>query len=133
MLVVSGQVKFETTVESTQLPLRQLGDQECRIIEMVKGITKYAVTVTDPNTIKYHLQKALFLTQSGRPGPVWIDIPMNVQGSFIYPEQLIEFVPEQDGFLETLPSIDEAQLAKIYATLSQAKRPVIFAGAGVRV
>ncbi len=133
MLVVSGQVKFETTVESTQLPLRQLGDQECRIIEMVKGITKYAVTVTEPNTIKYHLQKALFLTQSGRPGPVWIDIPMNVQGSFIYPEQLTEFVPEQDGFLKALPSIDEAQLAKIYATLSRAKRPVIFAGAGVRV
>ena len=133
MLVVSGQVKFETTVESTQLPLRQLGDQECRIIEMVKGITKYAVTVTDPNTIKYHLQKALFLTKSGRPGPVWIDIPMNVQGSFIYPEQLTAFDPEQEGFFEALPSIDATQLAKIYATLTEAKRPVIFAGAGVRV
>lgn len=133
MLVVSGQVKFETTVESTQLPLRQLGDQECRIIEMVKGITKYAVTVTDPNSIKYHLQKALFLTNSGRPGPVWIDIPMNVQGSFIFPEQLTEFDPAQEGFLHELAAIDATLMAKIYTTLSQAKRPVIFAGAGVRV
>lgn len=133
MLVVSGQVKFETTVESTQLPLRQLGDQECRIIEMVKGITKYAVTVTAPQDIKYHLQKALFLTQTGRPGPVWIDIPMNVQGSFIHLEELREFDPEQEGLLAAKPQVNEAVLAQIYVKLSQAKRPVIFAGGGVRL
>lgn len=133
MLVVSGQVKFETTVESTQLPLRQLGDQECRIIEMVKGITKYAVTVTAPQDIKYHLQKALYLTQTGRPGPVWIDIPMNVQGSFIHLEELREFDPEQEGLLAEKPQVNEAVLTQIYEKLSQAKRPVIFAGAGVRL
>ncbi len=133
MLIVSGQVKFETTVDSTHLSLRQLGDQECRIIEMVKGITKYAVMVTEPRDIKYHLQKALFLTKTGRPGPVWLDIPMNVQGSMIDPEDLHAFDPEQEGLLAAVPSADAAMIAKIYATLHTAQRPVIFAGAGVRV
>ncbi len=133
MLVVSGQVKFETTVESTQLPLRQLGDQECRIIEMVKGITKYAVMVTDPLEIKYHLQKALFLTKHGRPGPVWLDIPMNVQGSMIDPDALKSFDPEKEGFLAQVPAVSSDQLRLIYDALSQAKRPVILAGAGVRL
>ncbi len=133
MMVVSGQVKFETTVESTHLPLRQLGDQECRIIDMVKGITKYAVTVTDPDAIKYHLQKALFLTNTGRPGPVWLDIPMDVQGSFIDPAALNNFDPAQDGLLAAYPKVDAASIADIYKRLRDAQRPVIFAGAGVRV
>ncbi|MCR9191803.1 MAG: thiamine pyrophosphate-binding protein [Gammaproteobacteria bacterium] len=133
MFVVSGQVKFETTVDSTDIPLRQLGDQECRIVEMVKGITKYAVMVTDPKDIKYHLQKALFLTQHGRPGPVWLDIPMNVQGSFIDPDTLRSFDPEKEALLESVPQIDSAQLSTIYEILRTAKRPVILAGAGVHV
>lgn len=132
MLVVSGQVKFETTVESTTLALRQLGDQECRIIEMVKGITKYAVMVTEPHEIKYHLQKALFLTKNGRPGPVWLDIPMNVQGSMIDPSDLLTFDPKQEGILTAHPVVQQSDLAAIYAKLAAAERPVIFAGAGVR-
>ncbi len=130
MLVVSGQVKFETTVDSTHLPLRQLGDQECRIIEMVKGITKYAVMVTEPLEIKYHLQKALFLAKTGRPGPVWLDIPMNVQGSMIDPDALLAFDPEQEG---PHTAVLNANVAQIYEKLCAAQRPVIFAGAGVRV
>lgn len=133
MLVVSGQVKFETTVDSTELPLRQLGDQECRIIEMVKGITKYAISVIDPKEIKYHLQKALFLTKNGRPGPVWIDIPMNVQGSFIEPDNLREFDPKVEGLLALAPQASPTLVEQILTKLNQAKRPVIFAGAGVRV
>lgn len=132
MMVVSGQVKFETTVESTHLPLRQLGDQECRIIDMVKGITKYAVTVTDPQSIKYHMQKALFLTKTGRPGPVWLDIPMDVQGSFIEPDALNNFDPAHEGLLAAYPKVDAASIEQIYTRLRNAQRPVIFAGAGVR-
>src|SRR3954466_4158240 len=69
LVVVSGQVKFETTVRSTSLPLRQLGDQEIDITALVAPITKYAVMVTDPRTIRYHLEKAIFLATHGRPGP----------------------------------------------------------------
>ncbi|HVT63503.1 MAG TPA: thiamine pyrophosphate-binding protein, partial [Legionellaceae bacterium] len=131
MLVISGQVKYETTVDSTHLPLRQLGDQECRIIEMVKGITKYAVMITDAQTIKYHLQKALFLAQHERPGPVWLDIPMNIQGAYIDPETLPAFMPESEGYVQP-KSMDDLHITKIYELLSQAQRPVILAGAGVR-
>ena len=77
MIVVSGQVKWETVVRSTDLPLRQLGDQELDIVKVVAPMTKYAEMVTDPQTIRYHLEKALYLATAGRPGPVWLDIPKN--------------------------------------------------------
>lgn len=76
MVVISGQVKFETTVRSTGLALRQYGDQELDIERLVQPITKYCVMVTDPSTIRYHLEKAFYLATSGRPGPVWLDIPL---------------------------------------------------------
>ena len=79
MLVISGQVKTETTVRRTGLPLRQYGDQELDIEPIVTPITKYATMVTDPRSIRYHLEKALYLAASGRPGPVWLDIPLDVQ------------------------------------------------------
>lgn len=132
MLIISGQVKYETTTASTALPLRQLGDQECNIINMVKGITKYAVMITDPSQIKYHLQKALFLATQGRPGPVWLDIPMNIQGALINPEQLPHYIPEEDKSLPT-PFLESALLTKVLNKLGQAQRPVLFAGAGVRI
>lgn len=132
MLIISGQVKYETTVASTALPLRQLGDQECNIIDMVQGITKYAVMTTEPSQIKYHLQKALFLATHGRPGPVWLDIPMNVQGALINPEQLSDYIPEEDKSLPK-PSLNNATLTTVLNKLSKAQRPVLFAGAGVRI
>ena len=88
MLVISGQVKFETTVRSTDLPLRQLGDQEFDITTCVKTMTKYAEMVTNPNKIRYHLEKALYLAKHGRKGPCWLDIPLNVQGALIDTEDL---------------------------------------------
>src|SRR6185437_4932125 len=88
MLVISGQVKNETTVRFTGLPLRQLGDQELDIEPIVTPITKYAAMVTDPKTIRYHLEKAVYLAQAGRPGPVWLDIPLDVQAAKIDPDQL---------------------------------------------
>lgn len=129
MLVISGQVKWETLVRSTGLPLRQLGDQEVDIVRMVESITKYAVVITDPNTVRFHLEKALYLAKSGRPGPVWLDIPMNVQGAMIDPETLVGYVPDVQ---ETFRRHNLAALsATIAEKLSCSQRPVILAGSGV--
>lgn len=133
MLVLSGQVRYDTTVASTNLKLRQLGDQECNIVDMVKGITKYAVTITDPETIKYHLQKALYLATHGRPGPVWLDIPMNVQGAMIDESQLQGFNPDHEPELEPIPEMTSAVVATILEKIQQAERPVILAGSGIRL
>lgn len=133
MLVISGQVKNETTVRYTGLPLRQFGDQELDIEELVRPITKYATMVTDPQTIRYHLEKALYLATSGRPGPVWLDIPLDVQAAKIDPEALDPgFDPAEldEPWKKTdLPAAAKAILAK----LLKAERPVVFAGGGVRL
>lgn len=133
MLVISGQVKIETTVRHTGLPLRQYGDQELDIEELVRPVTKYVTMVTDPRSIRYHLEKAIYLATSGRPGPVWLDIPLDVQAAKIDPDDL-------------LPGFDPAELdepwkrtdlpaaaAEILERIAQAKRPVVFAGGGVRL
>src|SRR5205814_6676704 len=82
-----------TTVAGSGMNLRQLGDQECEIIPCVTPITKYAVSVVDPLQIQYELQKALYIAKTGRSGPVWVDIPMNVQGAYIDETQLPVFNP----------------------------------------
>ncbi|MDR3490945.1 MAG: thiamine pyrophosphate-binding protein [Gammaproteobacteria bacterium] len=133
MLIVSGQVRYDTCVGSTDLPLRQLGDQECNIVEMVKSITKYAVMISDPNTIKFELQKALWLIKNGRCGPVWIDIPMNVQGAMIDPAILKSFTPEEDELFELDPKVSEEQIKNLINRINKAERPVILAGSGVRL
>jgi acetolactate synthase-1/2/3 large subunit len=132
MLVLSGQVKRETTVRSTGLKLRQLGDQELDIEELVRPITKVATMVTDPATIRYHLEKALHLATSGRPGPVWLDIPLDVQAARIDPATLAGFDPAEIAapWHDTdLPETARAILARIAA----AERPVVLAGGGVRL
>jgi len=91
VIVISGQVNKEMTTNYTNLPLRQLGDQEFNIVESVKNMTKYAIQVNDGNEIKYHLEKACKLATTGRPGPVWIDIPLNVQSMDINPDNLIGY------------------------------------------
>ena len=132
MLVLSGQVKTETTVRSTGLPLRQYGDQELDIEELVRPITKYAVMVTDPQTIRYHLEKALYLATSGRPGPVWLDIPLDVQAAAIDPDTLPGFDPAELD--EPWKQTDlAAAAAAIMARIRSAQRPVVFAGSGVRL
>lgn len=134
MLVLSGQVKYETTVRSTGLALRQYGDQELDIEELVRPVTKYCVMVTDPSSIRYHLEKALYLATAGRPGPVWLDIPLNVQAAMIDPAALAGFDPaELDAPADTdAVSLEQAAPA-ILARLAQAERPVVFAGSGVRL
>ena len=133
MLVISGQVKIETTVRHTGLPLRQYGDQELDIEPIVRPLTKYATMVTDPRSIRYHLEKALYLATAGRPGPVWLDIPLDVQAAQIDPDDLLPgFDPaelDEPWRATDLP----AAAAAIIARLRAAKRPVVLAGGGVRL
>lgn len=132
MLVISGQVKRETTVRSTGLALRQLGDQELDIEELVRPITKYAVMVNDPAEIRYHLEKALHLATTGRPGPVWVDIPLDVQAAKIDPAALHGFDPAELD--EPWRGTDvESAAHEILDRIAKAQRPVIFAGSGVRL
>ncbi len=133
MLVISGQVKIETTVRHTGLPLRQYGDQELDIEELVRPITKYATMVTDPRSIRYHLEKALYLATSGRPGPCWLDIPLDVQAAKIDPDDLLPgFDPAELDEPWKAADLDETANA-ILERLKQAERPVVFAGGGVRL
>lgn len=132
MLVISGQVKFETTVRSTGLALRQFGDQELDIEEVVRPITKYCEMVTDPQRIRYSLEKAIYLATHGRPGPCWLDIPLNVQASMVDPETLEGFDPSELD--EPWKAVDiDATAAEILALIAKAKRPVVMPGTGVRL
>lgn len=133
LLVISGQVKQETCMTSYQLPgLRQLGDQEADIISMVQGITKYAVMVTDPLTIRFHLERAVYLAKSGRPGPCWIDIPIDVQAAKIDPSVLPGFTPVESASSDR-PDLLAAQCREVVERLMTASRPVLMVGTGVRV
>lgn len=132
MVVLSGQVKWETTVRSTGLPLRQYGDQELDIEELVRPVTKYCKMVIEPNDIRYELEKAFYIAKSGRPGPCWLDIPLNVQGAQISPEELREFNPKELDEPWKKVNLDKACI-EIYERIKKAERPVIFCGSGIRL
>ena len=129
MIVLSGQVTQDTLIGNTGL--RQYGIQEGNIIEIVKPMTKYAVMVTDPKTIRYHLEKACYLAVSGRPGPVWLDIPLDVQAQIISPSEQEPFIPEEPDiqWQHSLPAL----VAQSIEWLAQAERPVVVYGYGVRL
>ena len=91
MLILSGQVRYDTTARSTGLGIRALGDQEFDITRSIECMTKYCEMVLDPMRIRYCLEKALYLAQTGRPGPCWLDIPLNVQGAYVETEELLGF------------------------------------------
>lgn len=131
MFIISGQVKRETTTWSTDVPLRQLGDQEFQITDCVKGMTKYSVMVTEPSEIRYHLEKAWYLCMNGRKGPVWIDIPLDVQASLVETDELKAYQPTEAEIHEN-PLYDEALSLSILQKLQSARRPVVFVGSGVR-
>jgi acetolactate synthase-1/2/3 large subunit len=132
MVVLSGQVKRETMVATSGLPLRQLGDQEVDIVRVVSPITKYAAAVMEPTSVRYHLEKALFLALDGRPGPVWLDVPIDVQAAQVDPASLGGFDPEREGLLRSKPDLRSAARA-VLDRLSDARRPVILPGSGVRI
>ena len=133
MIVVSGQVRYDTTIQGVGMPeLRQMGDQECDIVASVKPVTKYAAMVTDAKDILYHLEKAFYLATQGRPGPVWLDIPMNIQGAQIDETALRSYdFPVTEKQEPAKPSAKLIQ--QISEKLAAAERPVILAGTGVRL
>lgn len=132
MLILSGQVRYDTTVRSTGLNIRAYGDQEYDIVKMVSNITKYAWMVTDAADIRYCLEKALYLAKTGRPGPVWLDIPLNVQGAYIETEQLRGYDPLEEQ-KNVVPKVTDELAKEIIAKIRNAKRPVFNAGNGIRI
>lgn len=133
MFVISGQVKRETlTWSCEEIGLRQLGDQEFDIIHSVKNMTKYAVMLTNPQETAYHLEKALYLALEGRGGPVWIDVPLDVQGAWAETDTFIHFEPDTEKTWQ-VPEVS-ADLAKsVLEKIKRAKAPLILAGTGIRL
>lgn len=125
MLVISGQVKRPDRLDSR--PIRQGGVQEVDIVPIVRSITKYAVTLGDPQSVRQHFEQALYWMKTGRPGPVWVDVPLDVQAALVDPETLPDWI---------LPVADHdpvPDLGSVIRLLSEAKRPLILAGHGVRL
>jgi acetolactate synthase-1/2/3 large subunit len=118
--------------DGTSLGVRQVGVQEVDIVSIVRPLTKYAVTVDDPAIIRLHLEKALYLAQSGRPGPVWIDIPLDVQACQIDAEILVGFEPPVDTRLAAQTSLAR-DVAEVIAALNRSERPLMLAGNGIRL
>ena len=128
IFVVSGQVKRELI--SNYKILRQKGPQEIDIINMIKPVTKYAVTVTEPEKIKYELEKAYYKMLEGRPGPVWLDIPLDVQGAMIEESKLKGFsIPKKKEDKKYL----EKKVNEVINLLKKSQRPLIIAGNGIRL
>lgn len=134
-LFLSGQVKRPDRMfdkDGRPLGMRQLGVQEVDIVSIIKPITKYAVTILDPNDIRYHLEKAVYLAFHGRPGPVWIDIPLDVQASPIEPSLLRSFDPAELAVAPNDGSLKN-EVTRLIQKLNQAQRPLLFAGNGIRL
>ena len=136
MFIISGQVRYDTTaryaLQFTDTSLRAMGDQEYDIVKSVAPMTKYAVMIEDPTTIRYHLEKAWHLATIGRPGPVWIDIPVNYQGGYIETDDLKGYDPAEDDAMLP-PAVDEATIQTVLEKIKNAKRPVFHAGYGIRL
>jgi acetolactate synthase-1/2/3 large subunit len=134
-LLISGQVKRPDRMfdgDGKPLGMRQLGVQEVDIVSIVKPLTKYAVTILDPKMVRYHLEKAVHLATTGRPGPVWIDIPLDVQASPVELDSLPGF--EAEIHSDVSERTDLAQgIQSIIEALNRAKRPLLFAGNGIRL
>ena len=129
IVFITGQSKASQTIESSQITdLRQFGTFEVNIVPIVKTITKYAIMITEPSTVRYHLEKAIHLARSGKPGPVLLDVPLDIQGADMDPEKQRGFSQEEQLFY---PSANDIDL--IVGYLIKAKRPLILAGQGVRI
>lgn len=124
---VSGQVKRADMINNQGI--RQQGMQEVDIVSIVKPITKYAALVDDPNTIRYHIERALYEATHGRKGPVWLDIPLDVQATVIDENNLEGFTPEPTEVNNQL----EEQVLEIIELINNSERPVLLAGNGIRM
>jgi len=132
-LYISGQVKQSTTLSACfELELRQLGDQEVNIVDIVKPITKFAAMITNPQDIKYNLEKAMYLAMHGRPGPVWLDIPLDVQAALIDESQLHSFDPNELSEIYKLEDTDKG-INELLGLIQKSKSPVLYVGNGIRL
>ncbi|MDD3469524.1 MAG: thiamine pyrophosphate-binding protein [Thermoguttaceae bacterium] len=130
MIVISGQVKTSTTISACpELGLRSLGDQEINIVDLARPVTKYAVMVRRAEEIRWILEKAIYEASHGRPGPVWIDVPLDIQAAEISPDSLTGFTPPE----RDIPPVSSDQLAEVVKRLRQSKRPVMIVGNGIRL
>ena len=136
MFIISGQVRYDTTARYalpfTETLLRAMGDQEYDIVKSVEPMTKYATMIEDPNQIRYALEKGWNLATTGRPGPVWIDIPVNYQGGYIETEELEGYDSAKDD-AKLPPTVDNATIQTVLEKIKNAKRPVFYAGYGIRL
>lgn len=136
MFVISGQVRYDTTaryaLQFTEEPLRAMGDQEYDIVKSVTPMTKYAVMIEDPKNIRYALEKAWHLATTGRPGPVWLDIPVNYQGGYIETDELVGYDPAEDD-AKLPPPVEDITIQTILEKIKNAERPVFHAGYGIRL
>ena len=128
MIVISGNVRYETSIEKSGLPLRYRGLQEFDIIHSIQNMTKYSLVLTKPETVKYEVQKAVAIAMEGRRGPVWIDVPQDMQNALVEEEGLLEY--KEDPV--TTPDVKETDLKQIFAELQAAKRPCILMGSGIQ-
>lgn len=137
MFIISGQVRYDTTARYAMqftdgMPLRAMGDQEYDIVKSVEPMTKYAVMIEDPKQIRYALEKGWYLATTGRPGPVWLDIPVNYQGSYIETDDLEGYDPAEDD-AKLPPGVDDEVVSAVLEKIRKAKRPVFHAGYGIRL
>lgn len=157
MLILSGQVRYDTTARWSGVGIRAMGDQEFDITKAIDCMTKYSEMVIDPMRIRYCLEKAVYLAYSGRPGPAWLDIPLNVQGAYVETDDLIGFDAENyenggDGWISASdakitedesglgekrqilpPKPDKNAVREVLLKIKSASRPVINAGNGIRI
>ena len=136
MFIISGQVRYDTTaryaLQYTGAPLRAMGDQEYDIVKSVTPMTKYATMIEDPMQIRFALEKAWHLATTGRPGPVWVDIPVNYQGMTIETDDLPGYDPAEDD-ANLPPKVSDDTVRAVLEKLKHAKRPVFHAGYGIRL
>lgn len=134
MIILSGQMKLETTIHALPPKVRQLGFQEFNVVDSVKPMTKYAAMITDVRYVRYHLERAYYEATHGRKGPVWLDIPLDIQSAIVQPESQLSWglynnPPDAVYEYSVKPSITESVLARV----NQAKRPVLMVGSGVQM
>lgn len=130
MLVISGQVRYDTTARSVGLNLRAVGDQEFDITKAVSSMTKYCEMITDAQRIRYCLEKALYMAMEGRPGPCWLDIPLNIQGAYVETNSLEPF---EMSNITMPPPVSDNDIDMIVDMIRNAERPVLYAGNGINI
>ncbi len=131
MIVISGQQNYENTIKASGLQLRQVGIQEADTERIVSSITKYAVTVPDASEIAYHIDKAIYFAREGRKGPVWLDVPLNVQNAMVDEDKLNRFIPDKLSY-NSFDMISDEDIFYVIDAIKNAKRPILHIGYGVR-